>query len=52
MHFEIIGDNTDIEPIAVGKRLELLMESVPGILRMAIVWNPGLPRHAIWVKET
>ena len=39
-------------PELVGKRLELLREIVPGIRRMAIVWNPGRPGHAIQVKAT
>ena len=39
-------------PELAGKLLELLREIVPGILRMAIVWNPGRLTHAIAVKET
>jgi putative tryptophan/tyrosine transport system substrate-binding protein len=39
-------------PELAGKRLELLMEIVPGILRMAIVRNPGRLGHALQIKET
>jgi len=35
----------------VAKRLELLREVVPGLRRMAILWNPGRPGHAIQIKE-
>jgi putative ABC transport system substrate-binding protein len=33
------------------KRLELLTEVVPGLRRMAILWNPGWPGHAIQIQE-
>jgi putative tryptophan/tyrosine transport system substrate-binding protein len=47
----ITGSST-MAPELVGKRLELLREIVPGILRMAILWNPGRPEYAIQIKET
>jgi putative tryptophan/tyrosine transport system substrate-binding protein len=34
-----------------GKRLELLMDVVPSLRRMAILWNPGRPGFAIQIKE-
>jgi putative ABC transport system substrate-binding protein len=48
------GNLTGFSPMALelaGKRLELLREIVPGILHMAIVWNPERLDHAIQVKE-
>lgn len=36
----------------VGKRLELLRELVPGILRMAMLWNPARRGHVIEIQET
>ena len=33
------------------KRLELLPEVVPGLRRMALLWNPGRPAHAIQIQE-
>jgi putative tryptophan/tyrosine transport system substrate-binding protein len=47
----VTGSST-MAPELVGKRLELLREIVPGILRMAILWNPGRPEYAIQIKET
>jgi putative ABC transport system substrate-binding protein len=35
----------------VATRLELLRKVVPGLRRMAILWNPGRPGHAIQIKE-
>jgi putative ABC transport system substrate-binding protein len=48
------GNLTGFSPMALelaGKRLELLREIVPGILHMAIIWNPGRLDHAIQVTE-
>jgi putative tryptophan/tyrosine transport system substrate-binding protein len=37
---------TDIAPEIAGKRLELLREAMPGITRLAVLWNPQtLRRH-------
>jgi putative tryptophan/tyrosine transport system substrate-binding protein len=33
------------------KRLELLTEVVPGLRRIAILWNPGRPGQAIQIQE-
>ncbi len=35
-----------------GKRLELLKEALPGILRVAVLWNPTNPASAPMLKET
>jgi putative ABC transport system substrate-binding protein len=35
-----------------GKRLELLKEVVPGISRVAMLWNPTNPGHKISLEET
>src|SRR5215510_15073837 len=33
-----------------GKRLELLREALPQLTRVAVLWNPGNPGHAMNVK--
>ena len=38
-------------PELAGKRLELLREVVPGIRRMAILWNPAGPGMRIQIQE-
>src|SRR6266481_8682149 len=35
----------------VGKRLALLKEVVPGVTRMAMLWNPTNPAHVAALKE-
>ena len=35
----------------VGKRMELLKEAVPGVTRMAMLWNPTNPSHGPVLKE-
>jgi ABC-type uncharacterized transport system substrate-binding protein len=35
-----------------GKRLEVLKEAIPGIVRVAIIWNPGNSSSATGFKET
>src|SRR5262249_55514809 len=35
-----------------GKRLELLKETIPGILRVGILWNPDNPSSVSGFKET
>jgi putative ABC transport system substrate-binding protein len=35
-----------------GKRLQLLKEALPGVSRMAILWNAGNPGIALLVSET
>jgi putative ABC transport system substrate-binding protein len=40
-----LGDELDI------KRLELLKEVVPGIKRIAVLWNPPQPAHAAQLKN-
>lgn len=34
-----------------GKRLELLKELVPGVARIAVVWNPGNPANRRLIRE-
>ncbi len=41
-----------IAPELGGKRLELLKETVPGISRIAFLWNPGVQAVPASVKET
>jgi putative ABC transport system substrate-binding protein len=41
-----------MEPDLGGKRLELLKEVVPGISRVAILWNAANPYSALAFKET
>jgi putative ABC transport system substrate-binding protein len=38
-------------PDLAAKRLELLTEVVPGLRRLAILWNPSRPAHAIQIQE-
>jgi putative ABC transport system substrate-binding protein len=49
------GNVTGLAVIAgldiVGKRLALLKEVVPGVTRMAMLWNPTNPSHVPAVKE-
>ena len=35
-----------------GKQLELLKAAVPQASRVAVLWNPGNPAHALMLKET
>jgi putative ABC transport system substrate-binding protein len=43
---------TDIAPEMAGKRLELLRELVPGITRIAILWNPANPSAEPQMRDT
>ncbi len=43
---------TDIAPDIAGKRVELLREAVPGIRRIAVLWNPANPSAAPQLKDT
>ena len=38
-------------PEIVGKQLEVLKEVVPGVSRVAILWNPGNPGHLLSLGE-
>jgi putative ABC transport system substrate-binding protein len=42
---------SSLGPELAGKRLELLMEIVPGLRRTAILWDPGRPEYAIQIQE-
>jgi putative ABC transport system substrate-binding protein len=39
-------------PEVAGKRLELLKEAIPGISKIAVLWNPNDPGAASSLKET
>lgn len=41
-----------LNPEVGGKRLELLKEVIPGISRVAVLWNPTNPGSAVTLKET
>jgi ABC-type uncharacterized transport system substrate-binding protein len=43
---------TDIAPEIAGKRLELVREAVPGISRIAVLWNPANPSAGPQMKDT
>jgi putative ABC transport system substrate-binding protein len=43
---------TAIAPELTAKRLELLKEAVPGISRVAVLWNPAFPSAALSFEET
>jgi putative ABC transport system substrate-binding protein len=43
---------TQINPEVTGKRLELLREMLPGLSRVAILWNPGNPVSGPELRET
>ena len=34
-----------------GKQLELLKEAVPGVSRVAVIWNPTNQAHPLWLGE-
>jgi putative tryptophan/tyrosine transport system substrate-binding protein len=42
---------THVAPDLTGKRLELLKEVVPGVLRVAVLWNPTQPGQQAAFKE-
>jgi putative ABC transport system substrate-binding protein len=39
-------------PELSGKRLELLKETFPRVIRVAVLWNPLNPTNSIYLKET
>jgi putative ABC transport system substrate-binding protein len=43
---------TSASPHLSGKRLELLKEVLPGLSRVAVLWNPANPSAALQFKET
>jgi putative ABC transport system substrate-binding protein len=47
-----VTGTTSVSPEIGGKYLELLREAVPTMNRVAVLWNPLSPPHAILVKET
>jgi putative ABC transport system substrate-binding protein len=42
---------SSIAPELVGKRLQLLKEAVPGISRVAVLWNPTIATAALELRE-
>jgi putative tryptophan/tyrosine transport system substrate-binding protein len=47
-----ITGQTTLAPEATGKRVELLKEAVPGIKRLAVLWNEHNPVSGPELKET
>jgi ABC-type uncharacterized transport system substrate-binding protein len=47
-----ITGQTTLAPEATGKRVELLKEAVPGITRLAVLWNERNPVSGPELKET
>jgi len=43
---------TTLSGVIAGKRLELLKETVPGLARVAVLWNPTNPPAAIFLRGT
>jgi putative ABC transport system substrate-binding protein len=41
---------TALLPDLAGKRLELLKEALPKIVRVTVLWNSGVPEKAIEIK--
>jgi len=42
---------THVAPDLTGKRLELIMEVIPGLSRLAVLWNPHQPGQSAAFKE-
>jgi putative ABC transport system substrate-binding protein len=42
---------THVAPDLTGKRLELIKEVIPGLLRVAVLWNPNQPGQSAAFKE-
>jgi len=42
---------TDIAPEVAAKRVELLREAIPGVTRIAVLWNPANPTAAPQMKH-
>src|SRR5712691_11404084 len=40
-----------LDPEVVGKQLEFLKDVLPTVSRVAILWNPANPAHALMVRE-
>jgi putative ABC transport system substrate-binding protein len=47
-----VTGNSNISPDLSGKRLELLTETVPGLSRVAFLWNPDIRGHVLDYNET
>jgi len=46
-----VTGSTSMTPDIDGKRLELLKELVPGVSRIAVLWNPTNPNNAARMKQ-
>ena len=42
---------SNLSPELVGKQLEFLKEVLPTVSRVAVLWNPANPGHALMVRE-
>jgi len=42
---------THVAPDLTGKRLELLKEVIPGLSRVAVLWNPNQPGQSAAFKD-
>jgi putative ABC transport system substrate-binding protein len=47
----VTGLTSSVGPEITGKQLELLKEIVPKASRVAVLWNPGTPGNALWLRE-
>ena len=47
-----VTGNSTISPELSGKRLELLMEAVPGLSRLAFIWNPDVRGAVLDYNQT
>ena len=47
----ITGLTNSVGHEIAGKQLELLKEIVPKASRVAVLWNPGTPGNALWLRE-
>jgi putative tryptophan/tyrosine transport system substrate-binding protein len=47
-----VTGTTIISPELSGKRIELLKEAVPRLSRLAVLWNPTNPTHAVALRES
>ena len=48
------GNITGLYSVAdelVGKRLEILREAIPGLTRVAVLWDPGYERSHFWFRQ-
>ena len=46
-----VTGNSIMAPDLVGKRLQLLKETIPGLRRVAVLWNPDTPFHPKVIEQ-